>query len=146
MNLILRHTVHPIRRCAVLIILVAIMGTFYLTGCTTVGPDYTPPKADVPDAWHQALTEGLSEGAATINTWWSVFDDPILDELIQKAMQGNLDLKLAWSRIEESRARLGVARGNRSPNVNAIGAVQKTRISEGINQAFKQSEDILKTN
>ncbi len=63
-----------------------------LTGCK-VGPDYVGPDPFVPDVWHRKATEGLVEGKSQVQTWWKVFDDPMLDELIGRAGANNLDLK-----------------------------------------------------
>ena len=42
-----------------------------LAGCA-VGPDYQQPEIDTPDAWHQALTDGLVSGESSFETWWTV--------------------------------------------------------------------------
>jgi len=62
--------------------LASMLSVALLIGCTTVGPDYEQPETEVPDAWHTAATEGLQEGEATLQTWWRVFDDELLDDLI----------------------------------------------------------------
>ena len=63
--------------------LIALAGLVALGGCT-VGPDYEEPELpNVPDAWHTAVTEGVLEGDAPIQTWWSVFDDETLTSLIE---------------------------------------------------------------
>ena len=86
----------------------------------------------MPDAWTQELTQGLAEGEADLQTWWTTLNDPVLDGLIQRAIQGNLDLKAAVARVMEARARLGISAGDKFPSVNTIGTYQRTRISEEI--------------
>ncbi len=103
-----------------------------LQGCMTVGPDYKEPEAPTPDFWRQELEEGLSPGAADYRTWWTTLDDPILDGLIARATDANLDLKIAYARIKEARARLGIATGERWPDINAGGALQRERVSDGV--------------
>jgi multidrug efflux system outer membrane protein len=105
---------------------------FLLSGCATVGPDYSPPELETPDAWHQELTNGLSGGEADIQTWWTVFDDPVLDSLIDRAAAGNLTLKVAAARIQEARALRGVAAGELVPDLDATAAAFRTRVSEEI--------------
>ena len=73
-----------------------------------VGPDYTEPEVKMQDAWHQEITKGLEEGEANLQTWWNVFNDPVLNGLIEKADGNNLELKVAYARIKEARARRGV--------------------------------------
>lgn len=98
-------------------------------GCA-VGPDYTPPILDAPDLWKLQSTDGLSTGEADLQTWWQVFDDPLLENLVERAQDGNLDLAQAFFRIDEARARRGIARGDFFPATDAIGDYSRNRISE----------------
>jgi len=94
-----------------------VAGVLSLSGCT-VGPDYEEPELpSVPDAWHTAVIEGVLEGEAPIQTWWTVFDDPTLTSLIERAGTSNLTLREAVWRVEESRALRGVVAGARVPQV-----------------------------
>jgi multidrug efflux system outer membrane protein len=47
--------------------------------------------------------------------WWEVYRDPVLDTLIQNAIDQNLDLKMAVARIEQSRAIHGFNKANMLP-------------------------------
>jgi NodT family efflux transporter outer membrane factor (OMF) lipoprotein len=99
------------------------------SGCK-VGPDYVLPETSVPDQWHEKAVQGLDDGSADLQTWWTVFDDPILEVLIQCSSAENLDLKISAARIMESRALLGVASGEYWPNVDAAGFYSRDRVSE----------------
>ncbi len=115
-----------------------------LQGCVTlvtVGPDYTPPETEVPDAWHQAATEGLAEGEANLQTWWGTLNDPVLIGLIERAGQGNLDLKEAVARIREARARLGIASGEQFPDIDGQGLFERSRVSKGVADAVPPPQD-----
>lgn len=102
-----------------------------LQGCTTVGPDYQAPVIETPDAWTEQVTQQIARGPhASLQNWWTVFGDPLLDELIERARQENLDLKVAVSRVGESRAILAIARGERLPLVNADASASRTRLSD----------------
>ena len=101
-----------------------------MIGCASVGPDYVQPQPDLPDAWSQALLDEFSSGESSIQSWWSVFEDPALDRLIQEANEGNLDLKIAVARIEEARAQYAIARGERFPDIDGSGSAAWTRSSE----------------
>lgn len=103
-----------------------------LFGCASVGPDYQAPEAKTPDQWHQGLEQGLAAGEADYRTWWTSLNDPVLDGLIERAAEGNLDLRIAYARINEARARLGITTGQRWPDVNANGALQRERVSDGV--------------
>jgi hypothetical protein len=51
-----------------------------LTGCA-VGPNYRPPKVNVPAQWNEATNT-----TATIVDWWKTFHDPELSSLIERAV------------------------------------------------------------
>jgi NodT family efflux transporter outer membrane factor (OMF) lipoprotein len=95
-----------------------------------VGPNYIPPVLDAPDRWRLELAEGLATGDADLQTWWQVFEDPLLESLVERAQDGNLDLAEAFFRIDESRARRGLARGEFFPDADATGDYARERISE----------------
>ncbi len=103
-----------------------------LHGCASVGPDYQEPEAITPDQWHQDLEQGLAGGEADYRTWWESLNDPVLDGLIERATESNLDLRIAFARIKEARARLGIQTGRRWPDLNANGAMQRERVSDGV--------------
>ena len=98
-----------------------------------VGPDYIEPKHSTPDRWHQELVKGLAAGQADLQTWWTIFNDPLLNDIIERAGQGNLDLKEAFARIQEARARRGFAKGQFYPDINGGGALSRQRESEDFN-------------
>ncbi|MCX5906029.1 MAG: efflux transporter outer membrane subunit [Deltaproteobacteria bacterium] len=104
-----------------------------LTGCASVGPNYSPPKASVSTDWHTQLKGGLTAqemNQQTLSAWWTTLNDPVLSRLIDRAVSGNLDLKKAEARIREARARRGIATDARFPTLDASGSVVRTRSSE----------------
>ena len=111
--------------------LTCLLACSLLQGCA-VGPDYVAPEPELPDFWHVELTRGLTTGEADLQTWWTVFNDPLLDGLILRSAQGNLDLAEALGRVMESRALLGIATGDFSPSADAVGSIQRTRTSENV--------------
>jgi len=101
------------------------------TGCAVVGPDYVEPELTLPDAWHQRIVDQVAQGPeATLQTWWTVFNDPVLDHLIERAWTGNLDLQSAASRVRAARARLAITSGARLPNVGAGVQASRTQQSD----------------
>ena len=67
--------------------------------------------------------------AADFSTWWTMFNDPVLNALVQSAYEQNLSLRVTGIRILEARAQLGIAIGNQYPQTQqATGdaTVQKT--------------------
>ncbi|MGB5294604.1 MAG: efflux transporter outer membrane subunit [Thermoanaerobaculia bacterium] len=119
------------RRCRPLVgvLLVAALGC-------TVGPDYEPPplELEVPDAWKSAAAEEIEEVGSPLETWWTTLNDPKLLELIQEARMGNLSLQTAAARVEEARARLGIATGRYYPDVIVDGSYSRIDPSENSTQ------------
>jgi len=100
-------------------------------GCAPVGPNYQKPDIKTPDAWHEAISREMAkQSGASLQTWWKIFDDPILNDLIEKARQSNLNLKIALSGIAASRARLGIVSGRELPNANVFGAASRFKHSD----------------
>ena len=60
-----------------------------------------------------------TESAASLATWWTEFQDPTLDRLVNEAVAGNLDLKIAAARIREARAARGIASSAGRPQVGS---------------------------
>ncbi len=111
-----------------------LFGLIWLVYGCAVGPNYTQPKIDTPDAWNQKLMEGFKEGKAPLQTWWTTFDDPVLSSLIERSRQGSLQLKEAVARIFFARAQRGIAAGELVPQVDGVGAAERGRVSEGISR------------
>jgi len=108
----------------------ALAATLIVTGCMTVGPDYSRPEVATPDAWYHAATDGLVSGEADLQTWWAVLGDPELDRLVERAQSANLDLQVAAWRVEEARALRGVVAGEQLPQVSASGSAQRGKASD----------------
>src|SRR5262245_23115156 len=103
---------------------------FLLTGCM-IGPDYKPPAVAVSDSWLESGDRRVSTGSATYRNWWTTFNDPVLDRLVERAYRDNLSLRQAGVRILQVRAQLGIATGSIFPQTQqAVGSVEYFRTSE----------------
>ena len=103
-----------------------------LAGCVTVGPDYRQPqtpKAKVSDLTGAKGQKGNRAAITkeTLASWWKVFNDPVLSDLVREAMQGNLDLREARAKVREARAQLTIARAGLFPSVDVGGSFQQGR-------------------
>ncbi len=101
-----------------------------LVGGCAVGPDYVEPEPTPPDQWHLDLTHGLDTGNASLQTWWTILEDPVLSSLVERVFSGSYDLKVAASRVRQARSGLGIAKGERLPDVDGVGRVQRERLSD----------------
>ncbi|WCM25983.1 efflux transporter outer membrane subunit [Sphingomonas sp. QA11] len=103
------------------------------SGCT-VGPNFSPPVAMAPAAATAAAAQTmLSDKGESSASWWHSFGDPVLDELEQRALAGNLNLAEATARIGRARAEVRIAGAAGLPRAGAAASYQRERASpEGI--------------
>lgn len=101
--------------------IVAVMCSVCLNACM-VGPKYHRPAVQTPNTFRD-LAENPQIQAQSASyadlSWWQVFKDPKLQELIRTAVKQNYDLQLATERINAARAELAVARSSLFPQVQA---------------------------
>ncbi|WP_131106889.1 efflux transporter outer membrane subunit [Pseudomonas sp. Sample_10] len=109
--------------------------SLFALGACTVGPDFHKPESPQVTEWakpakaaaSQVVNETLGE------RWWEVFNDPKLSALSQRALTDNLDLKLASSRLQQSRAVRQVVTADRYPTTAVGGGYARKRNSgEGL--------------
>jgi multidrug efflux system outer membrane protein len=93
-----------------------------------VGPNYQPPETAAPAFRH--ADAGVVEQKPIEAAWWTQFGDPTLDSLIDRALAGDLDLKIAAARVQESRALLSAARRERWPGVDVGAAYSKSKAQQ----------------
>jgi outer membrane protein, multidrug efflux system len=106
----------PFRRIGSTVLLAAL-----LAGCTTVGPNY----AGAPRSAPQAETRGSfirADAQTTTATpaarWWEALGDPILNQLVQAALQDSPGIAAANARVAQSRAALAANRTAVLPTIN----------------------------
>jgi hypothetical protein len=105
----------------------AVLAFAVVTGCA-VGPDYRAPELTVPARYSES---GVHASVGTsLAEWWRVFHDAPLDRLVERAIDANLDLRIAEAQVRESRALRGIARSALWPTVDGSAAYSRTRQSE----------------
>ncbi|HSF47529.1 MAG TPA: TolC family protein, partial [Burkholderiales bacterium] len=102
---------------------------FLAAGCA-VGPDYQKPDLAVRAAWTEAQQKGVDVRSADLARWWSSFNDPLLNSLVERAVRSNLDLRLAEARIREARASRAVTASGAWPTVDVSGSYTRNRASD----------------
>jgi NodT family efflux transporter outer membrane factor (OMF) lipoprotein len=107
-----RRQLHLLWVCSALAVL-----ALTLSGCT-VATHYKKPDVPVPEHFEAAPTSQ----EPNLDDWWQGFADPELRRLVAKALQSNLDLKGAVSRIRAAREQEVIARAAELPSVGASGA------------------------
>jgi NodT family efflux transporter outer membrane factor (OMF) lipoprotein len=96
-----------------------------------VGPDYVEPETEVNDTWLESRSAYVNTDPIEQVEWWEVFDDPMLDELVEEAYAQNLSLRQAAVRVVQAMAERGIAVGNLFPQSQDLsGGVDRTKFSE----------------
>jgi multidrug efflux system outer membrane protein len=123
-----------------------------LAGCT-VGPNYERPQVASPDQFRFIETAAQAQSLAD-SPWFDVFQDPALQTLVKEGLANNLDLQAALARVEEARARAGIAKSYYYPQVDAgVGAAirgasgdnnaeREESVTESVNYGFRLSWEI----
>ncbi|MDB5483090.1 MAG: transporter [Caulobacteraceae bacterium] len=97
----------------------AVASLMLLAGCA-VGPRFVPPSTP-PSAQGPFVSAGQPELAAQAPMpplWWRLYDDTVLDSLVQQALTRNQDLKVAAANLAYAQALLEEARAGRFPSTD----------------------------
>lgn len=100
-----------------------------LTGCA-VGPDYQAPMLATPLHWSGGAA-ATSPRPPALTRWWSRLRDPLLDRMVDEAIQGNLDVAMAAARIREARASYRQAVGALLPTVTNADSMRSSKEAGG---------------
>ena len=124
--------------------LLLLLGSFGLTGCASVGPDYVRPTNSVPDVYKSigisnalgAWKEGRPLDDVPKGAWWEMFGDATLNDLQRRAAAANQQLKAAMARVEQARASARVARSEFLPTLDANPSWRRERYSPNQEPSF----------
>jgi len=134
MNIHSQHIVQHHLRGTALRWLSLIFIALSLSACA-VGPDYTKVEPAAQEEWYATMERGLAATTLQENqlaTWWNLFEDPLLSSLQQRAIRENLELKTAFSRLQQARISRGISRADHFPSLGAEGYFQRQRSSENL--------------
>jgi multidrug efflux system outer membrane protein len=101
-------------------LLILALACVLLAPACTVGPSYKRPAVNNPSTFRGAGDETNSLGDLA---WWQLFQDPVLKDLIQTALTNNYDVRIAATRVEQSRALLAQARSAFYPQIGYQGGI-----------------------
>ncbi len=111
--------------------ILAIVLSSLFVGCAAVGSNYERPQMPTPTQYR--FVEGTQAQSFADMPWFQVFDDPTLQTLIREGIDRNLDLRVAVARVEEARARAGIAKSFLYPQVDGVA-------NYGVRQASNTSQ------
>ncbi|MFZ5811680.1 MAG: TolC family protein, partial [Thermodesulfobacteriota bacterium] len=92
-----------------------------LGGCLAVGPDYRPPSFEAPSRFAEGRGTDGAAGALERTAWWESFQDPVLTDLVARAMASNLDVAQARARVRQARADARTAKAALFPAIDVSG-------------------------
>lgn len=104
-----------------------------LQACT-VGPTYVRPHTELAPFHAKVDGPAIPAASASLDTWWTGFNDPVLVTVIQRALDQNLDLAASLARVQQARA---VARGTGAgllPSFDVTGAASAYRLSQNLGE------------
>lgn len=101
-----------------------------LPGCALLGPDYKRPDANLPAQYTQDAVIMGQGPAAVSRTWWELYQDPVLNDLVAKALQNNTDIKLAVARVEQADAALREVGAALFPQINLDSSATRSKVTE----------------
>lgn len=104
-------------------------------GCT-LGPEYERPVLPDVDGFRMQPALTAEEASLADLGWWELFQDEHLQALIRRALTDNKDLRIAASRVQESRARLSATRADQFPQVTGNTSVQHVQPSSAMARQF----------
>jgi NodT family efflux transporter outer membrane factor (OMF) lipoprotein len=101
-----------------------------LTACA-VGPDYHQPAVQLADKYVSSslLAEGSDAPAGDLKEWWRTFNDPLLVELVEKALSQSLDIEQVRARLTLSHAQVRTAEAALLPNANLTAQAAQSHLS-----------------
>jgi NodT family efflux transporter outer membrane factor (OMF) lipoprotein len=128
-------------------VLAVVAGVSLLAGCSGLGgPDFQRPEVPTKAQWSDDAAAQVESAAAIEPQWWTGFGDPYLDELIQRALKGNIDIRVLAARTGVAAAGISQARAGLLPSLSAgagtdtlkvTGSPQSTKYSVGAEASWE---------
>lgn len=116
--------------------LMVFVSLLFANGCTLTH-DYVKPSVKLPSGW---MVEDQTAEMASNVKWWTQFDDPVLDEMIETALLENRDLRIAAAQIEEYAARLQSDEAGFYPKINYGVSASRYQNTKELERTFDYGE------
>jgi NodT family efflux transporter outer membrane factor (OMF) lipoprotein len=103
-----------------------------LAACSLAPPYRAPPSsAPAPGTFREAgeWQVAAPSDAQPRGAWWTIFQDPLLDDLESKVAAANQDIKAAAARLQQARAETRIQRAGLFPNLALASSATRARIS-----------------
>ncbi len=100
-----------------------------LAGCSIAPEPREAESVPLPQSFSNATQAG---GEVVSDGWWKSWGDPVLDSLVEKAVEGNISLKIAATRIGEAATVLAKSRGGRMPSLDFDASAGRARTNSSL--------------
>ncbi|MBC8724293.1 NodT family efflux transporter outer membrane factor (OMF) lipoprotein [Paraburkholderia sp. RAU6.4a] len=113
-------------------IVAALLTCVALTACT-VGPNFERPQTATPQVFERTQTAQSPSRAVESQfgpDWWTLFNDPVLNQLEKQLADANLDVAAASARLLQSRAERRVAGAAEYPTLDGAASYNRERGSQ----------------
>lgn len=123
---------HPLRLAPLAAALTVALGLTQLGGCSAI-PDQPPPRLAVPEQFKEgvAFTRVHPEAVAVPDAWWTLFQDPVLNDLQARLPQGNATLAGSAAAVRVAQAAVATARVGLFPALGVSGGAVRTASGGG---------------
>lgn len=109
------------------------MSVALISGCALMGPKYQDPKVEAPDQWRSIPSSGVAvESGVNLSdiSWWTRFNDPTLNNLIEEGLANNSNIQVAIGHITEARGILKRVEMSWVPTMNLGGVAGAGALSD----------------
>ena len=108
---------------------VGFMSCVFLSGCA-VGPNYRAPQTSVAAYFANSPTNVATADETALATWWKGFEDVKLNDLVDRAIAHNHDLRIAAANLKEARALRRLTTFDLAPTVQGNAGYQNGLLSK----------------
>lgn len=104
----------------------------------TVGPDYQPHNGEYSQNWFASSSQAVSQDEIQLE-WWSVFNDPLLNNYIERAALNNKDVQIALANVQRARALRGEENAAFRPQISSAAEASRSKSSDAVS-SFNSGE------
>jgi outer membrane protein, multidrug efflux system len=115
-----------------------LLATSMLGGCV-VGPDYVRPDLAILRNW-SASSGKTALKPTELAGWWKRLGDPLLNDLVEEAVKGNLDVATAKANLRLARATTRSAEGALLPSLDQSDSITRSRSADGDGEASHSTQ------
>ncbi|HEX5767489.1 MAG TPA: efflux transporter outer membrane subunit [Burkholderiales bacterium] len=99
-----------------------------LVGCATKLPEIEPQKLpEVPAEFKEGWTIAAPAEAQPRGEWWKTFNDPVLNELVERADRANANIQVAAARLAQARAVARIVDADRALQASLGASARRAR-------------------